>query len=179
MTRKTTPSRSGRASSRSGRGAGRSSGADAHRGSEAGTGLYHLVEGGAGGPRSVLAETGGGGIDQSGIDLLAGLVAEAQSCQCRRTHIGEQDVRRDYQALQYGFSVRMLEIQRQAALVSIHRHELSGHAPIAELTAVAPRVSRQRLDLDDFGAPITQGLAGVRTVQHAGQIQNRDTSERT
>src|SRR5437588_11107093 len=73
----------------------------------------------------------------------------------------------------------MFQVQCQAALVPVGRHELAAHAPITKLTGKSPGVSGQRLDLDDLGSPIAKCLRGVRTKKHAGEIQDLDAGERT
>ena len=78
-----------------------------------------------------------------------------------------------------GLAVGVLQVQREAALVAVDRHELSAHAAVTELAGIAPGVAGQRLDLDDLGAPVAQHLRGVGTEQNAGEVEHLDAGERT
>jgi hypothetical protein len=71
----------------------------------------------------------------------------------------------------------MLQIEGQAPLVAIDRHELPAHAATSKLTGIPPGVTRQRLHLDDVRAPIAEHLSRIRTEQHARQIKNSNSTE--
>src|SRR5690606_38026944 len=87
-------------------------------------------------------------------------------------NVADQRVGRRDQPPQHRLAFRMLQIECQAALVAVHRYELTAHAAIAELTGIAPSVAGRALDLDDLGAPVTQGLRAERSEQDVRQVEN-------
>ena len=75
------------------------------------------------------------------------------------------DMSRDM-AAQHGFAIFVFQIDRDAAFVSIHRHELTAHAGITKLPGIAPHVAIKAFYFDNVGTPIAQRLATEWTEQH-------------
>src|SRR5437660_449262 len=88
----------------------------------------HQLLPGAGSPGPILTEAGGDGVDEFWIEILANIVTKAETREAGGPDIADQSIRRWDQPPQHGLAVGMLEIQSQAALVAVRRHELAAHA---------------------------------------------------
>ena len=71
------------------------------------------------------------------------------------------------------------EIQRYRALVAIAGEEERGHFRVVGVgPKVAIGIPRQRLDLDDVGAEVAEHLAGIRSQDNRGHLNDANPFQR-
>ena len=84
------------------------------------------------------------------------------------------------QRCQDGASFGPRQVEAERALAAVDGTEIGGVAGIVERRAEQPRlVARRRLDLDHVGAVIGQHLGAERAGQHARQVDDPKTGQRT
>jgi hypothetical protein len=113
-------------------------------------------------------------VDQAGVDFLEGVVAQAQPFERAAAVVFGQDVGLLHHGQQDLASLRMLQVEGDAALVAVQDHE-GRRDPVHARLAVAARIvaAGKLFDLDHVGAHVGQhhaaGGAGhdLREFQHA------------
>src|SRR5262249_37972259 len=121
--------------------------------------LRNLIEARPLAIRAVLAEAGDAGVDETPVERLEALVIDAEA----EFHVGpvilDHDVRGPDHLAENVDAFRLLEVERDAALVAVQVLEIRAVARAAHIAALPPL---GQLDLDDVGAP-------VRELAHAGR----------
>ncbi len=127
---------------------------------------------------AALAEPGDRAVDQPRVRFAKGLEAEAEALHRAGTEVLQHYIGARDEPAQDGLPLRRLEVEGEALLAAINRHEVGGLAP-REGRPSARVVSLARLlDLDDLGAHVAQrhGAEGAR--QHAGEVDDADARQR-
>ena len=161
--------------------------ADAHRAAAGLAGDRHqpahalgdLVDTGARGIRSALAEAGDRAVDDARIDLGHGVVIDMQSV----LHIGAVILDDDVGLLSELHEDRVaflaLEVERHRLLVAMQVLEVEAMASAAHGVVLAAIGRRGRwLDLDDVGAPVGELAHGRRAGAVRGEIEDGEVGER-
>jgi len=138
--------------------------------------LRHLVEARPVAIGPVLAEARDAGIDQARIDRAHGFVIDAEPRLDVGPEILDQHIGLGHQPLQHGDAVRMLEVERQAALVALQILEIRAVARAAH--GLAAFLAGRRFDLDDPRPPIGQLAYRGRAGPDPGQVQDCEPRER-
>jgi hypothetical protein len=148
--------------------------ADAHRAAarlpgdrhDAGQALRDLIESGALAIRAVLSETGNARQHDSRIDLAQRLVVDAQPILHVGAEILDDDIRVLHEPEKNLAPLRVLEVQRDRALVAMQVLEVRAVARAAHV------LDFRRLDLDDVGAEIRKLAHAARAGAHPGQVEH-------
>ena len=118
---------------------------------------------------AVLAEAGDAAVDDALVDLLQRLVVDAEPV----LHVGPEVLDHDVglldQPQERGAARRVLQVERDAALVAVQVLEVGALARAARSLAAA--LVRRHLDLDDVGAPVGELAHAGRAGAHAGQVE--------
>ena len=123
------------------------------------------------------AEPGTGGVDQPRVYLPQPAPADAETVHRAGREIFEQDIGAlDHAEKQFAAAL-VLEVQRDRVLVLIQHRKRQGRA-LARLGAPPPRLTVQRLDLDDEGARLRQQEAGIGALKDLAEIDYRHVGER-
>src|SRR5262249_41690779 len=117
-----------------------------------------------------------GGIDDGGIAAGDRLVADSEAVGHAGQKILDHHVGAPGELESHPGAVRVLEVERQRALVSIHRREDRAHpvlaTPVAKVVAAAGT-----LDLDDVGAEIAEQERTIRPGHDAREIEDAQSGE--
>src|SRR5262249_54834866 len=127
---------------------------------------------------AALAEARDRAVDEPWVLLPERLEAEAQSLHGARPEILQHDVGPGDEPVENGLALRRLQVQREALLAAVHRHEVRGLAarerwPAARVVALAGL-----LDLEDLGAHVAQRHRAEWPREHAGEVDDADAGER-
>jgi len=118
-------------------------------------------------------------IDDVRIDPRHVFIGEAQPRHGVGAHVVDEDLRLGHQRAQFGAAFVGLQVQRDAALVAVERHEGGAHVRVlGVLGAVALAVAAGVLHLDHVGAQIAQDLGGIGPEDEFCQVQNGDAVKR-
>ncbi len=133
--------------------------------------------------RAVLAEGGKRGVDQPRIDGREGLVAEPQHLERSGPIILDEDVGGGGELLEDIAIRRLLQIQRDRALVGGLRQERRAHVAAVErlVGAVAAALIGLvgMLDFDHVGAEHGQLIGGKRPRQNVRDVDDSDSFKRS
>ena len=149
---------------------------------EPGDALNEQVLPGCAGARTHVAVSRDRAIDQARVALAQRLVAQAKAVHHAGPEVLDHDVRVLAQPLSERPSVRMLEIDRHAALVAVQRDERVALALDRERRrgSLAGRVAHSGpLDLDDLAPQIGQQLRCQRTGHELGEVDDLDPLKRS
>ena len=138
--------------------------------------LGHLVETRALGIGAALAEAGNAGEDDLLVDLFQRLVIDAETVLDVGPVVLGDDVGFFDELHENLQAVRILQVQREAALVAVQVLEVGAGALAAP--AVGEIESGRRLDLDDVGAPVGELAHCGGTGTHAGQVDYTEARQR-
>ena len=137
--------------------------------------LRDLVEAGAVAVRSVLAEAGDAREDDARVDLLERFVVDAEA----ELHVGpvvlDHDVGGLRQLHEDRDALRVLEIERDRALVAVQVLEIR---PVARAAHGVLLEAGRRFDLDDVGAEVGELAHAGRPGAHARQVEDAKARER-
>ena len=130
--------------------------------------------------RSGMAVSADGGVDEARIQPAQRLGIDAGALERRHSrHVGDEYVGRLQQAKEQPVGLRLLDVQFQAALVSVDRQKVrafaldKGRSPAARL--VAPS---RTFDLDDVRAHIPQEHGAVGPREGFGHFHDTQVSKR-
>ncbi len=140
--------------------------------------LDDVVEGRAVGKGPVLAVAMRGAIDEARVDLAQLFVGEAEPRHRLRAHVVHQNVALPHQRQEGLCRFRLLQIERQRALVAVEVQEHMAHLAVPRRAGIAHDVALGRLDLDHLGAEIAHDLRRQRPEHDRRQIDHLDPSER-
>src|SRR5207302_1111814 len=127
-----------------------------------------------------VSEAGDGAVDQPRVDRGQRVVAEAELVHHARPEVFPDHVRGLHEALHDLEGVGLPEIERDAALVAVHREEAGRHLPLRPLALeeLVPRlVAVARLDLDHVRAEQRELVRAVRTGEVAREVEDPDAGE--
>ena len=110
---------------------------------------------------------------------MEGRVVEAETGGRGGAEIVEHGVRGGGELEEGGPAARLLEIEHDAPLVAVAGEEEGAHARMPRGTEPARGVALRRLDLDDVGAQVTQGLGRPRTEDDRGHVDDPHAVERS
>ena len=124
-----------------------------------------------------LAEAGDRAVHEPRVQPGERLVPEAELVHRSRPEVLEEHVALARERLKDLASLGRLEVQGDALLVAVDRHEvrrlaLDERRPAARVVALAGL-----LDLDDLGAHVTEHHGAEGTGEDAGEVENADTGE--
>jgi hypothetical protein len=88
--------------------------------------------------------------DDLRVELRHALVAEAEPFDRGHAHVMDQHVGGGNQALEHGTAARRFQVDRQRALVAVHRQEYRAHARGPRDTIGTHQVALEGFDLDDL-----------------------------
>src|SRR5580704_5749706 len=138
--------------------------------------LGNLVEARALGIGTVLAEARDRAQHDARIHFLQALVVDAQS----ELHVGavilDHHVGLLDQLHEDGLAVRLLQVERDRALVAVQVLEVR---PMARPAHIHIAGARRHLDLDAVGAPVGEIAHGGRAGAHPRQIEHGKTGKRS
>ena len=137
----------------------------------AGEGLAQQVEAGALGVGAGLAEGADGAVDELRVELLHGLIAEAQPVHDAGAEALDEDVGVLYELLADLDGARVLEVHDDGFLAAVDPGV--GHAlAVHEGGVGAGRVAALGLDLDDVGAEVGGHRAGAGAGNVRGEVND-------
>ena len=129
--------------------------------------------------RAGLPEGRGARVNDLRIDGTHGLVADAQAIHRAGAKVLDDHVGRLCHAQKHRLASRRLQIEPQAALVPVLRHELHAFAVHELVAQVAGEVAARRLfDLNDVGAQIAEQHGADRTGRHDAQVEDGVAAQR-
>src|SRR5262249_5225391 len=140
---------------------------DAHHAAER---LHDQVVGRLATPRPRLPKAGGRRVDQTGIFYLQSLVAEAQPFERTGPEVLNQHVGAADHAPQQGTVGVALEVERDALLAAVERHEISRLLPEERREAARVVAPVGVLNLDDARAEFGEQHRAVRPGEDARQV---------
>ena len=145
---------------------------------EPGFALDDQVVAAAPGLRAGLAEPRDRAIDQARVQAAQRRVADPELLHRARAEVLQQHVALGGQALEDGHARGRLEVEGEASLRAVHRHEVAGFAaherwPLTGVVALAGL-----LDLDDRRPHVAQHHRGERARQHAREVEHAHAGER-
>ncbi len=144
---------------------------------EARFGLNHEIVAGASGLRPRFAEAGDRAVHELGILVGEGGVAEAELLHGARPEILEEHVTLPDQGAQDRLSLGVLEVEGDALLVAIDRHEVGGFAAHERRPASGVVPLAGFLDLDDLGTHVPEHHRAERPGQHASEIEHANARQ--
>ena len=125
------------------------------------------------------AETGDHAIDEAGVGLLEGVVADTEPVQGAGTEVLDQHVGMRGEPAQDLLAVCGLKVEGDAPLVPVHHHEGSGFIGDLRWHRTARIISAgYLLDLDDVGAEVGQHEAAGRTCHVMGEVDDLEAGDR-
>jgi hypothetical protein len=142
---------------------------DAHQPAHA---LGDLVHAAALGVRAGLPEAGDGGVDQPWVDLLQVVVGDLQPVLDLHPHVLDHHVGGGGQLEEGRVPVRVLEVERDGALVAVQVDAVEAVARAAQ-----PVRGARRLHPDDVGAPVGEMAHAGRTGAGQGEVQHAQPGE--
>jgi hypothetical protein len=149
-------------------------------GHQAGKALRDQVEAAFVRIRAVTAVSGHRAVDQAGVDFLEDVVAQPQPFQGAAAVVLGQDVGLLHHGQQDLASLRMLQVEGDAALVAVQDHERRRHAVHARLAVAARIVAAGELfDLDHVGAHIGQHHAARGAGHDLREFEHAHAGQRT
>ncbi len=161
--------------------------ADAGRGSVLGAidaedareGLHHWLVPGQQTHRALVPVRPQRAVDEPRIEARERRGVQSEFVQRARTQVLDQHVRLGQARLQPFDRGRILQVERDAALVPVHRLE-RGRGTLPERRAPAARVvtALRALDLEHVGAHRREDLARVRAGQVLGDLDDLDADQR-
>src|SRR4029453_2037383 len=155
----------------------------AHDGSlergEAGGGLDHVVVRGFFPVGPGRPEALGRAVDEPRIDGMEGRVVEAEPGGRRGAEIVEHGVRGGGELEEGRPAARLLEIEHDAPLVAVAGEKEGAHPRVPRGTEPARGVALRRLDFDDVGAEVTQGLGRPWPEHDRGHVDDPHAVERS
>ena len=122
-------------------------------------------------------------MDETGVDLVERLVAEAEPVEPARPDVLDQDVRVGQEPAEHRRAVGMAQIEPDRALVPVHGEGISGGArPLLggsdpRRSPAAGRIAVGWLDLDHVGPQIAQEHRGVRPGEDGRAVDDSDSGE--
>ena len=139
------------------------------------------VEAGLVGFLALFAIAGERGVDQPFIERGKLGIGDAEPAAHRRRKIGDEDIGLGGEPMQHRLSLRLAQVERQAALVAGFQEprEIMLAVRVArQIRQVAIGIARsRRLDLDDLGAEIRQHGCGRGRRDEARAVQNLEAFE--
>ena len=150
----------------------------AHQVAQAAHRFGHHCEAGQVAVRAGLAVAADAQHDQPGVLSRQRLVAQSPFLQRAGLEVLDQHIGLGGQTARVGAAFVGAQVQHHALLVAAlhlppHAGALVQHPPLAQRVAVAGR-----LDLDDLGAEVGQGLAGKRPGDQLAEFQHLQTGQR-
>ena len=129
--------------------------------------------------RAVLAVAGDLGVDQARVDRVQLLPADAEPLGRADAVVLDEDVARPDKIEDGGETVRMLEVERDRALVPVEAEEgrrLAADPERPEPVRPVVLAGARRLELDDVCSEIAEAHPADRPCQHLRGIDNADPS---
>jgi hypothetical protein len=124
------------------------------------------------------AEAAHRAVDQSGVHRGQGLVADAQALGHPRPVVLDEDVGRPGQALDQLDARRLLEVDGQALLVAVDRHEARAVAVPSDRALPARRLALAgRLELDDLGPEIGEVHGAEGRGHGLGEVDDAEAGQ--
>ena len=122
---------------------------------------------------AALPEGRGAGVDDLWIDGAHGFVPDTQAIHRAGAEVLDDHIGSLGHAQKNRLAGGRLQIETQASLVPVLRHELHAFAIDELVTEVAGQVTARRLlDLDDVGAQITEQHGADRAGRHDAQVED-------
>ena len=126
--------------------------------------------------RAGLAEAGDRGVDHRGVHRPDRRVAEAEPLRHPGQEVLDDHVGAPGQLEDEPCALGLLQIDRDPALVAVHRREGGAHLAVAPEGAHVVAAAGP-LDLDHVGAQVAQEGRRVGPRDHAGEIEDADALE--
>jgi hypothetical protein len=138
--------------------------------------LRHLIEAGALGVWAGLTKSGNAGEDDFLVDQLQRLVIDAETELDVRPEVFSDHIRAPDELFENFQSIRVFQVQREAALVAMQILEVGAGALAAP--AVGHVQPRRRLDLDHIRAPVGELAHRRRAGTHPRQVDDTEAGQR-
>lgn len=152
-------------------------------GHEPGLALGDLVVARAPTLRTVVTEAADREHDETGVELVEPVVAEAEAVHDPRTEVLDEDVGALDEPGEHVAPVVGLEVEGDRLLVAVGAEEVRRDRVVLgpdEGRSPAPRVvTGGRLDLDDASTHVAQHHRGVRAGEGSGQVDDGDVLQRS
>src|SRR5262249_47569847 len=127
-----------------------------------------------------LAVAGGGDVEEPRVERGRRLVAEPEPLHDAGPEVLDEDVGARDQLPGDGLAVGVLEVDGQAPLVPVGRHEEDADPVLVEVAArpvPLPECPARRLDLDDVGAEVGEERVARGAEQELGEAEEADALE--
>ena len=128
---------------------------------------------------SVLTEAGDGRHDDSGVDLLAGLIVKAHLFHRARAEVLNDNVGLGNQLAEQLLALVGTEVDGNALLVAVEGGDIDADAVLVRTETSAVFADTDALDLDDLSAHVCQQHAAERSGDESAEVQNPDTLQNT
>ena len=136
-------------------------------------GLGHGVVTGTAAVGSCCAEAGDGTVNQTGIDLLQGFIAQAKLLHGAGPEVLNEDIHVFHQLQKYILS--LLQIQSDALLAAVEVFVIAADTVFHRCEISAVVAGSGLLQLNHLGAQIPQQCAGGGGCQHTSHVQDADS----
>ena len=122
-----------------------------------------------------VPESGDGGVDQTGVEILYGFVVQAEALHSAGAEVLEQYIRHRDELLQDLLRLQRAEIQGDPSLAPVHAVEVHALALLEgpHLPGVVPHAGQ--FDLDHLRAQIGEQHPRVGAGQHSGDVEDSDS----
>jgi hypothetical protein len=127
---------------------------------------------------AVLTESGDRAVDNPRLAGTHRVISEPELGRCADAHVFDHDIRAVDQVEEKGASLWVLQVQFDALLVAIQRHEVRRLVIVERRSPLARHVAAARgLDLDDLGAVVSKHGRRERAGERVGEIDDRQPLE--